>query len=624
MNAPARIETALERALALAAVGFYVFPSWAKDRHIPGWPQRATGDAAQIRKWFEPGGPYSRCWPSIFCGKFGDGSRALLAVDVDPRGKSALDSLESLLPDTRVHRTPRGGFHGFYSMPFPGVKSGTNVLADGVDIRSKGGLVHFGEGYVLEQDEPIAEAPAALVDKCGSLAPVTAPADRAQDRIAPDQEMAIQRAEELLRAQPIASEGGRNKALHLFICRVREACATDAGSTELIGVAFAHEKCSPPYPEGEARATIASAIKSAQNAAGSKAALPSDFPAIRLTATPTPDTTRTKPPEVVRMADLRAEVITSKPWLVESFFQPGTLVCVFGEPGEGKSVLCGDLAHSVASGRAWLGQFKTRQGAALYVALEGYGSMQRRLLALRQQYGDAPVALATGRFNLATKEGREELAELAAAAIAAVGPLALIVFDTWARLISLAGANENSASDVGRIADALELLGERTGAAVAVVHHSGKSSALGARGSNALLGAVQTEIELADKTVRTRKQRDADEHAPVGFKLVPVAIGMDPAGESVTAPLVQPAAHGAPAKKLPPQAWQALKALQELSPTNAPVAEKDWQAAFERAAWRVDPPGPATRKRAFRRAVEDLGERVVRSPEGAQWTRRCE
>jgi hypothetical protein len=282
------------------------------------------------------------------------------------------------------------------------------------------------------------------------------------------------------------------------------------------------------------------------------------------------------------------------------------------------------MAHSVASGRAWLGQFKTQPGATLYIALEGYGSMQRRLLALRQQYGDAPVALATGRFNLATEDGRKELAALAAAAVAAVGPLALIVFDTWARLIALAGANENAASDVGRIADALELLAERTGAAIAVVHHSGKSKALGARGSNALLGAVQTEIEIADKTIHTRKQRDADEHAPVGFKLIPVMIGADAEDTPVTAPLVQPDAHVAPSKRLPPQAAHALQALCELSPSNAPVDEKEWQAAFERAAWRVDPPATATRKRAFRRAVEELGERVVRLPEGGQWTRRCE
>ena len=137
---------ALQRALELRDAGFYVFPSWAKDRHVTGWPTRATRDAAAIREWFT--GPYALCWPSIFTGKFGDGSKALLVVDVDPRGLAVFDLiLRDALPETRVHRTPRGGLHLFYAASHPGVKSGTNVLADGIDIRSKGGLVHFGQGY---------------------------------------------------------------------------------------------------------------------------------------------------------------------------------------------------------------------------------------------------------------------------------------------------------------------------------------------------------------------------------------------------------------------------------------------------------------------------------------------
>ena len=141
---------ALERSLALIDAGFWIFPSWAKNRHINGWPTRATRDAETVRAWFT--GPYADCWPSIFTGKFGDGSQALLVVDVDPRGMAAFDLvLRDALPETRVHQTPRAGLHLFYAAPSPGVKSGTNVLANGIDIRSKGGLVHFGQGYEVLQ-----------------------------------------------------------------------------------------------------------------------------------------------------------------------------------------------------------------------------------------------------------------------------------------------------------------------------------------------------------------------------------------------------------------------------------------------------------------------------------------
>jgi hypothetical protein len=143
----------------------------AKDPHIAGWPTRATRELAAIREWFT--GPYAQCWPSIFTGKFGDGSQALLVVDVDPRGMGAFDLvLRDTLPETRMHRTPRGGLHLFYAAPYPGVKSGTNVLADGIDIRSKGGLVHFGQGYEVVHFgglamSTVSQAPASLVAKCG-------------------------------------------------------------------------------------------------------------------------------------------------------------------------------------------------------------------------------------------------------------------------------------------------------------------------------------------------------------------------------------------------------------------------------------------------------------------------
>jgi hypothetical protein len=569
-------QSALERALTLAGEGFYVFPSWAKDRHIPGWPSRATRDPEQIKAWFS--GPYKECWPSIFTGKYGDGEQSLIVVDVDPRGIATAEA-DSTLPETRVHKTPRGGFHGIYAAPFPGVKSGANVLADGIDIRSKGGLVHFGEGYALDIDAPIAQATADLIAKCGELAPDTAPADRAQDRIAPDQEAALQRAEDFMRTCQRAAEGARNGALRDFVYRVREHCATDADSTLVIGLAFATEHCDPPYPEDEARATIRSAIKSAQNPAGSRVALPEDFPLV-VQEQASEVIERAKRPTFIRMADLRAEAVTAKPWLVSGFFQPGTLICLFGEPGAGKSVLCGDLAHAVASGRPWLGEHKTQPGACLYIAYEGFGSMQRRLLALRQQYGDAPVALAPGRFNLAHEDGRKALRQLAADVAAVCGPLALIVFDTWARVLSVAGANENSASEVGRVADALELLAEQTGAAILVVHHSGKQKAAGARGSNALLGAVHTEIEVSDGSIKTCKQRDADEHGQIGFKLVSIPIGTDPAGEIVTAPLPQPAAVSkAGTAKLKGKPALALDALCVLSPNNEPVTNDAWRAA---------------------------------------------
>jgi hypothetical protein len=620
MNAPLKLDTALERTLKLAEQGFYLFPSWRKDRHIAAWPARATRNADTLRAWFT--GPYRDCWPSIFTGKFGDGSQSLIVVDVDPRGLAAVDALDSLLPDTRVHRTPRKGLHGFYVAPFPGVKSGTNILADGIDIRGKGGLVHFGEGYTIEQDEPIAQAPASLIAKCGELAPATAPADRAQDRISPDQETALQRAEEIMRAWPKVAEGERNTALRDFIYRVRETCATDAESTLMIGLSFAAEVCNPPYPEDQARATIRSAIKSAQNPAGSKTALPEDFPAVA-SAEPAPVAkARTKGGTLQDMA----RRINSGAYLVKGMLRRKSHAVMFGQPGEGKSFLALDLAYHVAAGREWHG-LRVSQGPVLYLAFEGLGGIPERAAALLQHYGNAtvPFVIEPADWNLRDKAGREALGarmtEIRAEHFGGQHP-ALIVIDTLAR--SMRGGDENSAQDMGALNDAVGALIEHTGAAVLLIHHSGKNQAAGARGSSALLGAVDTEIKVDDGQVKATKQRDVELSASVGFKLVPVVVGEDADGDDMLSCVVVAGAGRTQATWKPSGkaaiAWTVLCALG--GDSNAPVSLGDLSREFRAKAYPTRKTAESTSRSALDRALGAfLGRKMIEGPAGGPWRR---
>lgn len=258
-------------ALALSALGCFVLPSRSKSEHIPDWPRKASRDPAQLAAWFGPGCPYEHWRISIFTGRFGSDA-SLLVVDVDEHkdGFASLTKLESVhdFPKTRTHSTPRGGQHKIYTTSFPGVTSDADVLGPGLDIRSAGGLIYFGDGYAVEIDAPLAEAPAWLVKRC-ARATVSTPATRDGDVIDPDQERAWRNAEDLLQGWPPIVEGRRNAELHKFVCAVREHAATDAATTLAIGLAFC-DACDPPYPHEEGRKTILSAIKSAKNPAGSK------------------------------------------------------------------------------------------------------------------------------------------------------------------------------------------------------------------------------------------------------------------------------------------------------------------------------------------------------------------
>jgi len=91
----------------------------------------------------------------------------------------------------------------------------------------------------------------------------------------------------------------------------------------------------------------------------------------------------------------------------------------------------------------------------------------------------------------------------------------MIVVDTLAR--SFVGADENSSTDMGVFVHNIDLLIERFDCTVLVVHHSGKQTERGMRGSSALRGAVTSEFEVV-KTVgsqsvalHVRKQKDVEE-----------------------------------------------------------------------------------------------------------------
>ena len=76
------------------------------------------------------------------------------------------------------------------------------------------------------------------------------------------------------------------------------------------------------------------------------------------------------------------ELDPRKVWLVHDYLGAAELSCIFGPPGSGKSVLAGDLAAHVASGRLWFGR-RVQQGGVLYVAIERAALVKRRLAAFR-------------------------------------------------------------------------------------------------------------------------------------------------------------------------------------------------------------------------------------------------
>jgi len=200
------------------------------------------------------------------------------------------------------------------------------------------------------------------------------------------------------------------------------------------------------------------------------------------------------------------EIVTAPPltWVCDQLVPAAGLVVLGGDPGKAKTFVALSLAVAVATGRDFLGQFKVKQGPALFVDEEtGAPTLAPRIEAAASAYGassDTPFYLASMRgLSLAEPEGLGRLTAL----VRRYKPT-LLVLDPWASFI--AGANENSSAEIGAALAVLRGF-RRQGTACGVCHHLRKRMGLGGddassrlRGSGALLAACDVFLDSDEMT----------------------------------------------------------------------------------------------------------------------------
>lgn len=252
----------------------------------------------------------------------------------------------------------------------------------------------------------------------------------------------------------------------------------------------------------------------------------------------------------------------------------GELAVIYGPPKSGKTFLAMDLALSVAAGVPWFGR-RVRAGLVIYIASEmGIRAMRRVRAWTDTRLGDATELRV--RFvcvpcvvNLLNSFEVDRLIVTIESLLPVFGRPSMVVIDTLAR--SMVGGDENSAQDMGRAVSVGDQLRDIFGAATVVVHHSGKTTASGARGSSALLGAADTmlRVDADDSGLRVAEVewcRDGEAGSRLGFKLKPIELGVDSDGDVVSTCVVEaletpPAA--AKAQRVPKGGETALRALRE-------------------------------------------------------------
>jgi hypothetical protein len=299
-------------------------------------------------------------------------------------------------------------------------------------------------------------------------------------------------------------------------------------------------------------------------------------PSIFEDAAPAAETTRTVPRKLALLsfdaaADMALEATTEP--LIEDLLDQGASSVVYGASNTGKTFVVLDMSFAIATGRRWDGR-ETTQSGVLYLALEGGAGIRARFAALRKTYPDADTSrmlLASDGLDLCN--GKDDVAAVVEAARSIPGGCGLIVVDTLAR--AMAGGDENSAADMGKLIRNVDMIRAATGAHVLLIHHSGKDEARGARGSSALRAAVDTELQIADSKILNPKQRDHEQQPPRDFRLRPVPLGTSPKGRPVVSAVVQIGAPEIqPAASLTPTETKTLAAFRELAAKHQRVTAK--------------------------------------------------
>jgi putative DNA primase/helicase len=208
-------------------------------------------------------------------------------------------------------------------------------------------------------------------------------------------------------------------------------------------------------------------------------------------------------------------------WLIDDLLMENAFGMIYGMPGSFKTFFALDMALSLAHGMPFLDHFPVNKEIVVaYITPEGTAGLKNRLRGWMEARGvDRLRNVKVNRNAFALTDPVEVEAVVNQLAKTGVKPKILFI-DTLAR--NFGGGDENSTKDMNNFVNNVLELAKGLDLGVVVVHHSGKDSTRGARGSIALTGAVDFSIELSKPetpgattaSVRCRKQKEVEEFQP--------------------------------------------------------------------------------------------------------------
>lgn len=236
-------------------------------------------------------------------------------------------------------------------------------------------------------------------------------------------------------------------------------------------------------------------------------------------------------------------------WLVKGLW-PEVGVCFLGGPsGSGKSFTALDWVTRLCRGLPVLG-FKSNRAGAVYIGAEDAAGIRLRMIGLRQEIGrlEGDALELIGRApDLTDPSDVLDLQETLAASkadMAARGVrLGLVVIDTMSA--ATAGADENTAKDMGPVLKALQDMATELGLLVLMVAHTGHTAAERLRGWSGLRANADGLIMLNERKkgepgkITVVKVKNGPDGQTFGYNLRVVTLGYDDDGDAITTCVVE-------------------------------------------------------------------------------------